>query len=874
MMKIPSLCSAKTGIVLLTIVACITLSLLATWEVREQEVEKWDKIFNASCHDITSKIQLQIRKRIDKLIAIRAFFYSSKHVSRSEFKTFVYSSKAMELDAYVIAWAPLIKKDKKEELLKTAHENNYTEYHIHSRDNPNIVAPDCMMPILHFKPAHPPIANKLRGLDLLTTKLDVQKEIINAIQHNKPVISYFQPNKNLQSDAWIIILPVYKNTQLNHPPATSDLRGIIFGVFYIGDVVNAAFNTFAPKGINAVVKETAVSNSAVLAIHKSRLQTKTQERNRLFSPPPLSQKAEMKVCKKKYIIEYYTTPSFYSHLSTFDSSIFLILSIALSVIIIAAVWFQTFKTKMVEHIVNERTEDLKKSREKLASSAEFLRNILNSFPHPILVLDSSLKVINANKAAKKEVASMKCELSCCSIMQCDVPECPHSDCFANKVMRTGKVHEMAIVREIDGEERNYKVVAAPFTSEGGMTNQVVMSFIDVTSEKHISSRKLQARKMEAIGQLAGGIAHDLNNLLQVISGYAELAKPKVQENDKLKKYIERIHTSCRKAGELTKSILAFGRKQAMQLKVLDLNELISNFEKMLQRVIPEIICLEFQPSDKPCIIKADHNMMEQIIMNLCVNARDAMKDATNGRIIIRTDRVTVGTAGRLASFELTSGEYVTLAVTDTGSGIKQEVLDKIFDPFFTTKPLGKGTGLGLSTVFGIVKQHQGTIIPETELGKGTTFTIYLPASDAPVDELSEHAAVVTKTKKSSNILLVEDNEELLEMNTALLEGAGCKVLKAVNGKVAYDILKKETKNIDMLISDVVMPDMTGNELYSKLPELNINIPVLFLSGYAEDTINIHPDVEFLAKPCSNTKLLTKVDEMLKHRGDTGKKKTK
>ena len=866
MMKVPSIGSAKKGVVLLTVFACIALSLLATWQVREQEIEKWDKIFNASCYDITSKIQLQIRKRIDKLISIRAFFYSSKHVSRSEFKTFVYSSKAMELDAYVIAWAPFLKKEKKGELLKVAHENDYPEYHVHGRDNPNTVAPDCMMPILHFKPARPPIADQLRGLDLLTTKLDIQKEIIHSIQSNRPVVSYFRPNKNLSSDAWIIILPVYKNPELDHIPTTDDVRGVIFGIFYIDDMVEAAFNTFAPKGIDAELME--AKGHRVIAMHKSRLQAKTQERNRLFTPPLLVQKGKITVCKKKYIIKYYTTPSFFSHLSTFDSSTFLVLSIVLSILIITAVWIQTFKTRMVERLVEKRTEDLKKSQVKLASSAEFLRNILDSFPHPILVMDNNLKVINSNKAAQQEKSCTKCELSCCAIMQCDGPACPHADCFAHKVMKTGKVHEKAIVRLVDGEERSYKVVGAPFTSEHGITNQIVMSFIDVTLEKHISTRKLQAQKMEAIGQLAGGIAHDLNNLLQVISGYAELAKPRVKDNDKLKKYINHIHTSCRKAGELTKSILAFGRKQAMQLKVLDLNKLISSFEKMLHRVIPEIIRLDFFPSDKQCTIKADHNMIEQILMNLCVNARDAMKDATNGRIIIRTDRVTVESTGELASSDLTPGEYVTLSVSDTGSGIEQEVLDKIFDPFFTTKPLGKGTGLGLSTVFGIVKQHQGAIIPETELGRGTTFTIYLPASDALADESAEHAVPVTKTKKSSNILLVEDNEELLEMNAALLEDAGCKVFKALNGKEAYDILKKEAKNIDMLISDVVMPDMNGNELYSKFPDLKIDIPVLFVSGYAKDSINLHPDVEFLAKPFSNTALLIKVDEMLKYRGDS------
>ena len=871
-MKSPSIRSAKTGIVLLSIVACIALSLLATWQVREQEIDKWDKIFNASCHDITSKVQIQVKRRIDKLISIRAFFYSSENITRPEFKTFVYSSEAMKLDAYVIAWAPLIKKEQKEKLLKIAHDNGYTEYHIHSRDNSNIIAPKYMMPILHFKPAHPPIANKLRGLDLLTTKHDTQKKILLSIQQNKPIVGYFQPSQHLHADAWIIIIPVYKDMKLKNLTNISNLRGIIFGVFYIENVVEAAFNTFAPKGIDAVIKEVGKTDSKILAIHKSRLQKTTKRVPTFFSPPPLSKTDEITICEKKYIIEYHTTPAFYRQLSTFDSSSFFLISMLLSILIIAAVWIQTFKTRTVERLVDERTEALKKSQEKLASSAEFLRNILDSFPHPILVLNSNFKVIKANKAAKKEISCTKCEVSCCAIMQCDGGECPHDDCFANKVITTGKVHEKSIVRIIDGEERNYKVVAAPFTSEKGITNQVVMSFIDITLEKHISSRKLQAQKMEAIGQLAGGIAHDINNLLQVISGYAELAKPKVQDNEKLKKYVDQIHKSCRKAGELTNSILAFGRKQAMQLKVLDLNQLIFNFEKMLQRVIPEVIRLEFIPSPKTCIIEADPNMMEQIIMNLCVNARDAMKDATNGKIIIKTDRVTMESTCRLTSFDLTPGEYIMLSVTDSGTGIKQKVIDKIFDPFFTTKSVGKGTGLGLSTVFGIVKQHKGAIIPETELGKGTTFTIYLPASGNSVEESVEHTVTIPATTKNAKVLLVEDNKELLEMNTALLEGFGYKVFKAVNGKEAYEILKKEKNNINMLISDVVMPDMTGNELYSKFPELNIKIPVLFVSGYAKDSINIHPDVEFLAKPFSNTKLLTKVNEMLKvsmkNRGDS------
>ena len=867
-MKRSSIFSAKTGIVLLTILACIALSILTTWQVRKQEIEKWDKIFSASCDDITSKIQNQIQKRIDKLIEIRAFFYSSKEVERSEFKTFVYTSKVMELNAYAIAWAPLFKKDEKEKLLTIAHKNGYRNFQVRHRDFTNVIAPGYMMPILHFKPANSPITSELRGLDLLTLNSNIQYEILSCVQSGQPLASYFRPQQFIKKNAWIILIPVYKDIKIKKSSEISNIKGMLFGVFYINDLIQSAFKSFAPKGINAVLREMEVPNPQIITQHKSRLQEKVKLSKRLFDPPPITKKEEFYVCEKKYVIEYTTTPAFYRQLSTFDSSIFLLLSIILSLLIISSVWVQTFKARMVERLVDERTDALKESQEKLASSAQFLRNILDSFPHPILVLDCNLQVIKANKTALTEKSCTECELSCCAIMQCDKPECPHDDCFANKVMNTGKVHEKEIVRIIDGEKRNYKVVAAPFTSEKGVSNQVVMSFIDVTSERHINSRKLQAQKMEAIGQLAGGIAHDINNLLQVISGYAELAKPRVQENDKLKKYINQIYTSCKKAGELTNSILAFGRKQVMQAKVFDLNELISNFKGMLQRVIPEVIRLEFHPSSTPCIIKADNNMIEQIIMNLCVNARDAMKLATNGHIIIKTGKIIINSKNKLAEFDLIPGKYITLAVSDTGSGIKKEVLEKIFDPFFTTKPVGKGTGLGLSTVFGIVKQHKGTIVPESELGKGTTFTIYLPASNEPISDIHQQTKSITTTQQRSNVLLVEDNIDLLEMNTALLEGAECTVFQAVNGKEAYEIILKEKNNIDILITDVVMPDMNGNELYKKLLELNIDIPVLFVSGYAKDSINIHPDVEFLAKPFSNSTLLKKVDDMLNNREDS------
>ena len=377
----------------------------------------------------------------------------------------------------------------------------------------------------------------------------------------------------------------------------------------------------------------------------------------------------------------------------------------------------------------------------------------------------------------------------------------------------------------------------------------------------------QAQKMEAVGRLAGGVAHDFNNLLTAILGYAELLVNRRDLDEVSRGNVEMIQKAGRQAAAVTHQLLAFSRKQVLQPRVIDLNGLVCEFERILRRVIGEHIDLKTE-ADAPCgRVRADPNQVEQVILNLGVNARDAMPKG--GQLSIRTDNVRFDEAAakRLAP-DLTGGVYVLLEVTDTGYGMNDEVKSRIFEPFYTTKGPGKGTGLGLATVYGVVKQSGGTILVESAPGEGTTFRIYLPMAEGEVDEIRPKTVVPTQPpqRRTETVLVVEDEEIVRELVCHVLSDHGYDVMCAPNGMEAMRMSAECKGRIALLITDVVMPQMGGLELSRRLTALRSDLKVLYVSGYSEDDINeqgvLSPDVEFLEKPFTPHAISAKVREIL------------
>ena len=375
-------------------------------------------------------------------------------------------------------------------------------------------------------------------------------------------------------------------------------------------------------------------------------------------------------------------------------------------------------------------------------------------------------------------------------------------------------------------------------------------------------RLQQAQKMEAVGRLAGGIAHDFNNLLTVINGYADLLAEKVGNG--VRNDVEEIQRAAHRAAALTSQLLAFSRKQILKRRVIRLGPLTFAMREMLQRLIGEDINLTIRSSEDEWLVLADPGRIEQVVMNLAVNARDAMPEG--GKLTIETSNRTLDNEYAFEHPGVSAGEYVQIAVSDTGYGMGKEVLSHLFEPFFTTKEPGKGTGLGLSTVYGIVKQSAGHITCYSEPGKGTTFTVYFPRTIETSDETSAPVARIAMSRGSETILLVEDEEMVRRYAQTVLENSGYTVITASGGSEALAAIELQKCGVDLLVTDVVMPQMRGTELARKLLTACPTLKVLFLSGYAENAIvqqgELDPGTNFLQKPFSSTELLKKTREIL------------
>lgn len=374
-----------------------------------------------------------------------------------------------------------------------------------------------------------------------------------------------------------------------------------------------------------------------------------------------------------------------------------------------------------------------------------------------------------------------------------------------------------------------------------------------------------SQKMEAVGRLAGGVAHDFNNLLTAIIGYAELIATRASSNDLAKQNAELIRKAGEQAAALTRQLLAFSRKQILQPKVIDLNELVVEMEKLLRRVIGERFDLQSQPDAKVGRVKADPSQIEQVVLNLGVNARDAMP--RGGKLIIRTENVLLDrTAASQLSASLKAGDYVMLSVTDTGAGMDEETMSHIFEPFFTTKGPGKGTGLGLATVYGIVRQTGGGISVESEPGKGSIFRIYLPQVSAPVDFAKSLPLPVEKSDNFETVMVVEDEEIVRELVCEVLEEQGYNVICASDGVEALGVAAAFDGTIHLLVTDVIMPHMNGHELAVKLSSLRPDMKVLYVSGYSDNDIGDHgvldPRIELLQKPFTPQTLARKIRDVI------------
>jgi len=413
-------------------------------------------------------------------------------------------------------------------------------------------------------------------------------------------------------------------------------------------------------------------------------------------------------------------------------------------------------------------------------------------------------------------------------------------------------------RTAEGKVREAEVWAESIEVDGQPC--VLAITRDVTEMNQLEAQLRQAQKMEAVGRLAGGIAHDFNNLLGIIIGYSDISLGLIAPENPVNRYILETKKAAKRAALLTKQLLAFSRKQVIFPRVLDLNELVRNATEMFLRLVGEDVSVEFRPHGPLSSIKADPGQIEQVLMNLVVNARDAMPKG--GKIIIETGEAELDDDYVSLHQGSHAGQYVVLAVSDTGCGMDETIQSQIFEPFFTTKEVGHGTGLGLSTVYGIVKQSEGNILVYSEPGKGTTFKIYFPRVGAKAEALVSSHDEVEPRGQSETILVVEDDKTLRGLTIKLLRDGGYRVIEAKNGEDALRIMAASEAAIDLLLTDVIMPQKSGPELVKQVEKGHPKTRFVFMSGYSDDMVKRHgllmQEDSFLEKPFTKRALLVKV----------------
>jgi two-component system cell cycle sensor histidine kinase/response regulator CckA len=420
------------------------------------------------------------------------------------------------------------------------------------------------------------------------------------------------------------------------------------------------------------------------------------------------------------------------------------------------------------------------------------------------------------------------------------------------------------IRHRDGNWCMLESTTSAIVNAQGEVQRFVIVNRDITARKSLEDQFRQSQKMEAVGRLSGGIAHDFNNILGVIIGYAEILQEKLEPGNRFRGCADEILLAGRRAASLTRQLLAFSRQQVLASRVLELNAVIADTEKMLRRVIGEDIELNTNLSSELGRVKADQSQIEQVILNLAVNARDAMPEG--GTLTITTENTELDTvAVRRYSYPVKPGRYVLLSVNDTGVGMDVETQARIFDPFFTTKEKAQGTGLGLSTVYGVVKQSDGYIHVNSEIGVGTTFKIYLPLLDQPADPEPGRTESKPPQGGAETILLVEDEDMLRTLTRNVLELLGYAVLEAANGQHACALSEQQVSPIDLLLTDVVMPGMNGPALAQRLMASRPGLKILYTSGYTGQGIGqgVLPELcHFIPKPFTREDLARKIREVL------------
>jgi len=517
----------------------------------------------------------------------------------------------------------------------------------------------------------------------------------------------------------------------------------------------------------------------------------------------------------------------------------------------------------------DRSEDERKQAEdKLRESEDRYRDLVEHSQEFICTHDLEGRILSVNPWTSTVLGYSPEELLRMNFREILAPKARHLfEPYLDEIRAHGSAQGLLSIQTRNGEQLLWEYKNSLRTD--GVAEPIVRGMAqDITERRKLEQRLRQSQRIEAVGRLAGGIAHDFNNLLTVINGYSELLLDQLKEGSPLRKEVEEIKRSGDRAATLTRQLLAFSRLQVLQPKVLDLNEVVFHMDMMLRRLIGEDVEFRTVLGLDLWSVKADPGQIEQVVMNLVVNARDAMPGG--GKLTIETSNVFLDEEYSQLHPPVRPGPFVMLAISDTGVGMDEKTASQIFEPFFTTKERGKGTGLGLSTVYGIVKQSGGFIWAYSEPGKGSTFKVYFPRTEDRREVPDKGDLPAEDLRGEKTVLVVEDEESIRKLAVTILGQYGYAVLSAGDGEEALRIAAGHEGEIGLLLTDVVMPRLGGRELYERLRKLRPGIKVIYMSGYTDNAV-VHrgvldPGTAFLQKPCSPISVVRKVKEVLDPRG--------
>lgn len=541
------------------------------------------------------------------------------------------------------------------------------------------------------------------------------------------------------------------------------------------------------------------------------------------------------------------------------------------------------RTAELDLVVQQLRDEIREKdrvKDALNNNMDLLEAIIESIASPLFFKDDKGIYLGCNSLFCDFIGLTRQQVIGASVFDVSPPELAEVYHRADMELmeRKGTQTYEAEVRYADGSRHDIVFNKSTILHSDGRVGGLVGVMLDITALKEAEAEKekltqnlLHSQKIESIGRLAAGLAHDFNNLLTPIIGYGEMIRTSSETDERTTKRIKGILDAAIKARDLNRQLLAFGRKQLLDMKLLDMNQVIESFNSILSRTIRGDISISLQLDPSLGSIMADKGQLEQILMNLAINAQDAITG--NGKLIIETANITLSQTP-VGNFNLKQGDYVLLMISDNGSGMDAETVSHIFEPFYTTKQVGRGTGLGLATVYGIICQHGGSINVYSEPGFGTTFKLYFPRLDErpPLEIMAEKDAEAV-LHRGRTIMVVEDNVMVREMTRELLEAAAYIVLEADCAEQAIILLKNHGKPIDLLLSDVIMPGMNGPAMYELLKEIQTDLKVLYMSGYSENIFSSggvgDDNGNYIRKPFSPNSLFHKIDKLLgDYQGDS------